>query len=93
MLKRHNAFFIAEHMLSLYILSIGVVTLGGIVIFGQQRLHQEAQRLHRYMLAEQLALEVAPTQLTSDKLQIKQQPGTIDILWPDQQRIQCYVQD
>lgn len=92
MLRHHSAFFIAEHMLSLYILSIGVLTLGGLLAFGQHQLRQKESQLQRYMIAEQLALEVTPAQATSESLKLNRRPGAIQITWPDRRQIQCYVQ-
>lgn len=93
MLKSHDAFLLAENIISLYILSLGVLALAGIFTMGQQQLHRQEQKVKRYVMAEQVVLEVPIRQLTEEKIQVDQHIGGLKMTWLDQTQISCYVQD
>ncbi|MFD1672583.1 hypothetical protein ACFQ5M_10765 [Agrilactobacillus yilanensis] len=92
MLKQTKAYLLVENTISLYILSLGVISLAGILSFGQQQLHRQAQRLYYYKAAEQIILDVTEIKPTKPKKIVKEEDA-IQIIWPDGYEINCHVQN
>lgn len=92
MFRRAKAFLLAENLISLDILILGVLTLATIFSFGQLQLHHEEQQMLHYLSAEQAAMHQPKAKLPAVPKTVTVSAQEVHLIWPNQSEVWCRVQ-